>query len=79
MLPLIVLTVAAPVDELGSGELPAPGAGCTEVVGDGPLGVMAVCASGPMTSEEGLPTGSEMVGSPVRAVGDGIAPRDMPT
>ena len=79
LLPLIVLTVATPVDELGSGELPAPGAGCTEVVGDSPLEVMVVCASSPMTSDEGLPTGSEMVGSPARAVGDGIAPRDMPT
>ena len=79
LLPLIVLMVATPIDELGSGELPAPGAGCTEVVGKGPLGVTVVCASGPMTSDEGLPMGSEMVGSPARAVGDGIAPRDMPT
>ena len=73
MLPLIALTVATPVDELGSGELPAPVSGCTKVV------VTVVCTSGPMTSDEGLPMGLEMVGSPVRAVGDGIAPRDMPT
>ena len=46
---------------------------------DGPLEVAVVYASGPMTSDEGLPTGLEMVGSPARAVGDGIAPRDMPT
>ena len=76
---MIALTVATSVDELGSGELPAPGVGCTEVVSDGPLEVTVVCASGPMTSDEGLTTGSEMVGSPARAVGDGIAPRDMPT
>ena len=79
LLPLIVLTVATPIDELGSGELQAPRAGCTEVVGDGPLEIKVVCASGPMTSDEGLPAGSEMVGSPARTVGDGIAPRDMPT
>ena len=79
LLPLIVLMVATPVDELVSGELPIPGAGCTEVVGDGPLEVTVVCASCPMTNVEGLPTGSEMVGSPARAVGNGIAPRDMPT
>ena len=56
-----------------------PWAGCTEVVSDGSLKVTVVCTSGPMTSDEGLPMGSEMVGSPARAVGDGIAPRDMPT
>ena len=78
-MPLIALTVATPVDELGSGELPAPGAGCTEVVSNGPLEVVVVYASGPMTRDKGLPTGLEMVGSPARAVGDGIAPRDMPT
>ena len=79
MLPLIALTVATPVDELssgelGSGELPAP-----RVVSDGPLEVTVVCVSGPMTSDEGLPMGSEMVGSPARAVDNGIVPRDMPT
>ena len=46
---------------------------------DGPLEVMVVCALGSMTSDEGLPTGSEMVGNPARAVGDGMVPRDMPT
>lgn len=78
MLSLIALTVATLVDELGSSELPALGAGGTGVVGDGPLEVTVVCAPGPMTSDGGLPTGSEMVGSPARAVGGGIAPRDMP-
>ena len=71
--------MAMPVDELGSGEIPAPGAGCTKVVSDGPLEVTVVCASDPMTSDEGLPMGSEMVGSLTRAVDDGIALRDMPT
>ena len=79
MLPLIASTMATLVDELGSGELPVPEAGCTEVVSDGLLEVTVVCASGPMTSDKGLSTGSEMVGSPAGAVGDGIAPRDMPT
>ena len=78
MLSLIALTVAKPVDELGSSELPALGAGGTGVVGDSPLEVTVVCTPGPMTSNGGLPTGSEMVGSPARAVGGGIAPRDMP-
>lgn len=78
LLSLIALTVATPVDELSGSELLGLGAGGTRVVGDSPLEVMVVCAPGPMTNDGRLPTGSEMVRSPTRAVGGGIAPRDMP-
>ena len=59
MLSLIALTVAMPVDELGSSELSAVGAGGTGVVGTGPLEITAVCVPGPMTSDWGYPRGQK--------------------